>query len=116
MIFLNAFLLAGLGCGIAQVILDNTKFTPGHITSLFTVIGAILSFLGFYDKLIGWAGAGATVLISNFGHMLYTSGLQGLVENGILGVFANLLTKSSLAIVSAVVFSAFLTLFFKPKN
>lgn len=116
MIFLKAFLFAGLVCGVAQVILDNTKFTPGHITSLFTVLGAILSFLGCYDKLIGWAGAGATVLISNFGHMLYTSGLQGLVENGILGVFANLLTKSSAAIVSAVVFSAFLTLFFKPKN
>ena len=116
MIFLKAFLVAGLACGIAQIILDNTKFTPGHVTSLFTVIGAFLSFLGIYDKLIGWGGAGATVLISNFGHMLYSSGFQGLIENGILGVFANLLTKSSAAIVSAVVFSAFLTLFFKPKN
>lgn len=116
MIFLKAFLVAGLACGIAQIILDNTKFTPGHITSLFTVIGAILSFLGCYDKLVGWAGAGATVLISNFGHMLYSSGLQGLVENGLLGVFSTLLCKSSAAIVSAVVFSAFLTLFFKPKS
>ncbi len=116
MIFLNAFLLAGLACGIAQIILDNTKFTPGHITSLFTVIGAILSFLGCYDRLIGWAGAGATVLISNFGHMLYSSGLQGLIENGVLGIFSRLLCKSSAAIVSAVVFSAFLTLFFKPKS
>lgn len=116
MIFLNAFLVAGIGCGIAQIILDNTKFTPGHVTSLFTVIGALLSFLGIYDKLIGFGGAGATVLISNFGHMLYSSGFEGLMENGILGVFTSLLTKSSLAIVSAVVFSAFLSLFFKPKN
>lgn len=116
MIFLNAFLVAGIGCGIAQIILDNTKFTPGHVTSLFTAIGAFLSFLGIYDKLIGFGGAGATVLISNFGHMLYSSGFDGLMENGILGIFANLLTKSSLAIVSAVVFSAFLSLFFKPKN
>ena len=116
MIFLKAFLFAGIVCGIAQIILDNTKFTPGHITSLFTVLGAILSFLGCYDKLISWAGAGATVLISNFGHMLYISGLEGLIENGLLGMFSTLLCRSSVAIVSAVVFSEFLSLFFKPKN
>lgn len=116
MIFLKAFLVAGLGCGIAQLILDNTKFTPGHITSLFTVIGAILSFLGLYDVLISFGGAGATVLISNFGHMLYSSGLQGLVENGILGMMSTLLCKSSVAIVSAVIFSAVFAFLFKPKS
>ena len=50
--FINAFLFAGFGCAIAQVILDNTKLTPGHITSLYTALGAFLSFLGCYDKLI----------------------------------------------------------------
>ena len=52
MTFIWAFLIAGLMCSIAQIILDNTKFTPGHVTSLFTVIGAILAFFGIYDKLI----------------------------------------------------------------
>jgi len=116
MIFLNAFIFAGIVCAIGQIILDNTKLTPGHVTSLFTVLGAILSFLGIYEKLIGWAGAGATVLISNFGHMLYQGGLFGLQESGILGIFTNLLTKSSAAIVSAVVFSAILAFIFKPKD
>ena len=116
MIFLNAFIFAGIVCAIGQIILDNTKLTPGHVTSLFTVMGAILSFLGIYEKLIGWAGAGATVLISNFGHMLYQGGLFGLQESGILGIFTNLLTKSSAAIVSAVVFSAILAFIFKPKD
>ena len=40
MIFLNAFLLSGAFCLVAQIILDNTKMTPGHITSIFTVLGA----------------------------------------------------------------------------
>ena len=70
MIFLTSFLVSGLFCLVAQVILDNTKLTPGHITSMFTVLGAILSFLGIYPKLIEFAGAGATVQISNFGHLL----------------------------------------------
>lgn len=114
--FLKAFLFAGTMCTIAQIILDNTKLTPGHLTSMFTVLGAFLSFLGIYDKLIAWAGAGATVIISNFGHLLYSSGLIGLKENGILGMFQTLLCSSSVAIVSAVVFSAILAIIFKPKS
>ena len=45
MIFVNAFLVSGLFCFVAQVIMDNTKLTPGHITSLFVVLGAFSSFL-----------------------------------------------------------------------
>lgn len=116
MIFLKAFVFAGLVCALGQMILDNTKLTPGHITSLFTVLGAILSFFGIYEKLIAFAGAGATVLISNFGHMLYQGGLIGLKESGILGIFTELLCKSSAAIVSAIVFSAILAFIFKPKD
>lgn len=116
MMFLKAFLTAGIACALGQIILDNTKLTPGHLTSLYTVLGALLSFLGLYDKLIKWAGAGATLIISNFGHLLYSSGLDGLRENGILGLISKMLSKSSVAIVSAVVIAAVLTLIFKPKN
>ena len=114
--YLLAFLLSALFCGIAQIILDNSKLTPGHITSGFTVLGVILSFLGIYDKLINIFGGGATVLISNFGHTLYTAGIDGYEKNGLLGIFANLLDKSSVAIVSVIVFSFVFALIFKPKN
>lgn len=116
MIFINAFLLAGFVCMIAQIILDNTKLTPGHITSMFTVGGAILSFFGIYQWLIEKCGTGATILISNFGNSLYTAGLEGFHKTGLIGIFMNLLSKSSLAIVSAVVFSFIFTLIFKPKD
>lgn len=116
MIFLNAFLLSGFICMIGQFILDNTKLTPGHVTSIFTVFGAILSFFGIYKKMIEWAGAGATVVISNFGHLLYQAGIEGFHEFGILGLFSGLLTKSSAAIVSAIVFAFLFALVFKPKD
>ena len=48
MIYFNAFILAGIVCMIGQIIIDNTKLTAGHVTSIFTVVGAILSFLGIY--------------------------------------------------------------------
>ena len=114
--YLLAFLFAGSACALAQIILDNTKLTPGHITSLYTVLGALLSFLGLYDGFIEKFGAGATVLISNFGHMLYSSALQGYYEEGLLGIFSGMLCKSSLAITGAIVFSFIVALFFNSKD
>ena len=116
MIYLLAFLLPAFVCMLAQIIMDNTKLTAGHITSIFTVVGSILSFLGVYPKLIKFAGAGATILITNFGNMLYQSGMEGYSESGIIGIFSKLLCKSSLAIVSVVVFSFIFAIIFKPKS
>ena len=114
--FVYAFMLAGIVCAIGEVLLSCTKMTPGHITSLFTVLGAILSFFGIYEKLITHCGAGATVLISNFGHSLYSAGLEGYYASGILGIFSNMLSKSSLAIVGAIVIAFLISMVFKPKN
>lgn len=116
MIFFNAFLLSGLFCLVAELILDNTKLTPGHITSIFTVLGAVLSFFGIYEKLIKWAGAGATVLISNFGHMLYMGAMEGFHEMGYIGLLGGLLCKSSAAISAAVICAFVFALIFKPKS
>ena len=116
MIYLNAFLLSGFICAIGQIIIDNTKLTPGHITSFFTVMGAVLSFFGIYPWLMEKCGAGASILIMNFGHMLYSSGMIGYESMGILGIFTELLCKSSLAIVSAVVFSFIFAILFKPRD
>ena len=113
---IKAFLIAGLFCMIAQIILDNFKITPGHVTSLFTVIGAALSFFGIYDNLIKYAGSGATVLISYFGHMLYTGAIEGFKNEGLIGLFTGLLSKSSAAITSSVIFAFICTIVFKPKS
>ena len=38
MTYVNAFIFCGLVCLIGQIILDNTKLTPGHITTLFVIV------------------------------------------------------------------------------
>lgn len=116
MIFIWAFIIAGTFCAIGEIILDNTKFTPGHVTSLFTVLGALLAFFGLYDKLIELAGGGASTIISNFGYLLYNGAWEGYQASGILGIFTGMFTKGGAAVVAAVVFAAFLTLFFDPKD
>lgn len=114
--YILAFLFLGTVCLICQVVLDNTKLTPGHITSGVAVIGALLSFMGIYDDLIKYCGAGATLSISNFGHSLYTSALTGYYENGFLGILTNMLSNSGVAIVSVLVLSFIFTLIFKSKD
>ena len=116
MIYISAFFLSGMVCMIGQIILDNTKLTAGHITSLFTVLGAVLSFLDIYPYLIKKCGAGATILISNFGNMLYQSGIEGYKALGFFGLFSELLHRSSLAIVSAIIFAFIFAVLFKPKD
>jgi len=77
MIYFNSFLICGLICMIGQLILDNTKLTPGHITALFVVIGAALDTFNIYDKIVLWAGGGAMVPITSFGHLLIHGALAG---------------------------------------
>ncbi len=114
--FITSFIFAGTICLIGQIILDNSKLTPGHITSIFTVGGAFISFLGLYDNLIDKFSSGATILISNFGHSLYSSAWQGYIEDGFLGIFSNMLSKSSAVITGAIIISFLVSIIFKPKN
>ena len=111
-----AFIVAGLFCVAGQIILDNTKLTPGHVTSLFTVLGSIMAFFGIYEKLIDLAGGGATTIISNFGYLLYTGALEAYHKTGFLGIFMGLLSKGGLAIVGAVIFGVLVSLFFKARD
>ena len=65
MTYVYAFLFCGFVCMIAQLILDNTKLTPGHVTSIFVVVGALLDVAGIYDKIVLYAGAGALIPITS---------------------------------------------------
>ena len=116
MIFFNAFLLLGIICLIAQIILDNTKLTPGHVTSLFVVLGAILGFFNLYEPLRTWAGAGASLPIISFGDLLFNAAYEGFKSAGTLGMFENILTTTSAGISSAIIFAFAFAIFAKPKD
>lgn len=116
MIFLYSFLFCGTVCLIGQMILDNTKLTPGHVTSLFVVIGAFLDSFGLYDKFIKWFGAGTLVPITSFGHSLIHGALDKAEESGLLGLLGGIFSLTSAGIVSAIVFGFILTMIFKPKD
>lgn len=116
MIYLNAFIFAGLVCLIGQIILDNTKLTPGHVTTMFVVIGAFLDIFSIYDKFVLWAGGGALVPITSFGHLLIHGAIEKANEFGLIGLAMGMFDLTSSGIISAIVFSFLLSLIFKPKD
>ncbi len=116
MIYIYSFLFAGLLCLIAQVILDNTKLTPGHITSIFVVAGAALDTFSIYDKIIAYVGGGALVPITSFGHLLIHGALDKASDYGFIGLIMGMFDLTASGITAAIVFTFIFTLFFKPKD
>lgn len=116
MLLLNSFLFCGFVCMIAQIILDNTKLTPGHITSLFVVIGAFLDSFSWYDYIIKIVGGGALVPITSFGHSLIHGALAKANEFGILGILMGMFDLTATGITAAIIFAFVFSLVFKPKN
>ena len=114
--YLYAFLFCGILCLISQLILDNTKLTPGHITSLFVVIGAFLDLFGIYDKIVLYCGAGAIIPITSFGHLLIHGAMDIANETGIMGLTLGIFNLTSAGISVAIVLAFILALIFKPKH
>ena len=75
----TSFMAVGLICMIASLIYDTTKFTPGHITSLFVVIGGLLGIFGFYDVLMDKFGYGLGLPITSFGNSLVNRSTCSLI-------------------------------------
>ena len=116
MIYVYSFLFCGIVCLIAQIILDNTKLTPGHVTSLFVVIGSALDVSGIYDKFVLYCGAGAIIPITSFGHQLVHGAMDSASELGFLGLAYGIFNLTSAGISIAVVIAFILALVFKPKH
>lgn len=114
--YIYAFLFCGFICMLSQLILDNTKLTPGHVTSLFVVIGAFLDVAGIYDKIVLYCGAGAIIPITSFGHLLIHGAMDVAGENGFIGLALGIFDLTSAGISVAVVTAFFLALIFKPRH
>lgn len=116
MIYLYSFLFCGFVCMLGQIILDNTKLTPGHITTIFVIVGAFLDIFGIYDKIVLMAGGGVLVPITSFGHLLTHGAMVSAFDYGVMGLVMGMFDLTASGISAAIIFSFFLSLIFKPKD
>lgn len=116
LMYIKAFLVGGLLCLVGQVLIDYTKLTPARILTIYVVAGVALSAIGLYQPLADWAGAGASVPLTGFGHMLAKGIRQAVAEKGLLGVFTGGFTAAAAGLCAAVFFGLLAALVFKPKD
>ncbi|MBR5479304.1 MAG: stage V sporulation protein AE [Clostridia bacterium] len=114
--FLRAFAVGGLLCVIAQILIDKTKLTPARILTGYVVAGVILSAIGLYGPIVAWAGAGATVPLTGFGHLLAEGTAVAVGERGFAGIFTGGLCAAAAGITASVVFGFLAALLFRPKQ
>lgn len=113
---LKAFLVGGLLCAVAQVLIDRTNLTPARILSGCVVLGVLLGAIGVYGPLADWAGAGATVPLLGFGSLLAKGVREAVQEKGALGILTGGLTAASGGIAAAVIFAFLTALVFRPRE
>ena len=63
-----AFVVGGVLCVIAQILIDKTKLTPARILVGYVVAGVFLGAVGVYGPLAEFAGNGALTPLTGFGY------------------------------------------------
>jgi stage V sporulation protein AE len=114
--YLRAFLVGGLICVVAQLMLDLTKINPAYVMVTFVCLGAVISGFGLYAPLVAWGGAGATVPLTGFGHALLQGISKDVAQFGALGLLTGGLKATSLGITVAVVSGVLVAMLFNPKG
>ena len=114
--YLFAFLVGGALCLIGQLLIDKTRLTPARILTGYVVGGVVLSAVGLYGPLADFAGAGASVPLMGFGHLMAQGVRDAVDADGAIGILTGALTASAAGIAAAVVFSLIAGLISKPKE
>lgn len=114
--WIKTFISGGLLCLIGQILIDYTKLTPARILTGYVVAGVIMSALGLYEPFVEFAGAGASVPLTGFGHLLADGVRDAVDENGLLGIFTGGISSAAGGITAALLFGLLASLIFKPKD
>lgn len=113
--YVKAFIVGGIICALAQILMEKTKMLPGRIMVLLVCLGAVLGAIGVYQPFSEWAGAGANVPLLGFGNNLWNGVKEAIDKDGFIGIFKGGFTASAVGISGALVFSYLTSLICDPK-
>jgi len=114
--YVRAFVVGGMICVIAQVLIDRTRLTPARILVGYVVSGVVLGALGWYKPIVDFAGAGATVPLTGFGYVIAKGVKEAVTKDGLIGVLTGGLTASAGGITAALVCGLAVSLIFREKS
>ncbi len=114
--YVFVFLVGGLFCLIAQILIDKTRLTPAKILVGYVCVGVFLGAIGIYEPLMEFAGAGATVPLTGFGYLLADGVKTAIEEVGAIGILTGGLKATAGGITAAIVFGLIWALIFRSKS
>ena len=113
--YIKAFLIGGLICALVQILLDRTKLMPGRNMVLLVCLGALFGFVGLYQPLQDFAGAGASVPLCGFGNLLWKGVKETVDKEGFFGIYLGGFKASAAGISAALIFGYLASFIFQPK-
>ena len=113
---LKAFVIGGAVCAIGQLLIDYTALTPARILTGYVAAGVVLSALGIYGPFTDFAGAGASVPLTGFGHLLAEGIKKAVGNDGLLGIFTGGLSAAAGGVTAALLFGLAASLIFRQKD
>lgn len=114
--YLNAFWVGGLICVVAQLLIDLTRITPARILTTYVCAGVVLSAFGLYGPLKDFAGSGAAVPLTGFGHALAEGVRESVATDGLLGALSGGLQAAATGISASLFFALIWSLLFKSRQ
>ena len=113
-----AFVVGGLLCVIAQILIDKTRLTPAKILVGYVCTGVVLTAVGLYEPLVKFAGCGATVPLSGFGYAIANGVKTAVDEKGLLGALTGGIGATAGGITASICFGLLASFIFssKPKK
>ena len=101
---IKAFVIGGLICTVAQILIDRTKLTPARILVGYVIAGVILGAIGIYKPIVDFAGGGATVPLSGFGYLISDGVRKAIDRDGFIGILTGGLSATAGGITAAMFF------------
>lgn len=114
--YVKAFVVGGIFCVIAQILIDKTKLTPARILVSFVTLGVILGALKIYEPIVKFGKAGATVPLPGFGYALAKGVIKEVDEIGFIGAFTGGIKGTAGGITAAIIFGYLMAVLFNPKT
>lgn len=115
LVYLKVFLVGGLICTLAQLLINFTKLTAGKILVIFLLSGVLLQAFGVYEYIVQFGESGATVPISGFGYLLAKGAMEG-AKKSLFDAITGGLTAGAMGITAAIVFGYLFAVIFKSKS
>lgn len=113
--YIKAFVIGGVICALAQILMDKTKLMPGRIMVILVCSGVVLGALGLYEPILKCAECGASVPLTGFGYNLWKGITEAVDKDGFIGLFRGGFQMAAVGSSAALIFGYLASLIFKPK-